>query len=240
MTILIALLALGWVIFIHELGHYLVARAAGVTVSMFSIGFGPRLLSFTRWGTQFQLSLIPLGGYVSLGSPERMIRDYPAYVQIAVYLAGIAMNVAYAVLVLIVVNSQYVPSSIAAEDAVRTLGTLVRLSVDHLPAALWNLLTFQKNSGMGGPVAIVSALSNAAGDLETFVLMTALISFAVGISNLFPLPVLDGWHALRAAVEAIVRRKLPAKLEAALNATSMLFLFMLLAVLTVSDIRPLL
>ncbi len=65
---------LGVLVFIHELGHYLAARWRGVHVEAFSIGFGPRLFGWTdRVGTEWKLSLLPLGGYVKLhgaGRPE--------------------------------------------------------------------------------------------------------------------------------------------------------------------------
>ncbi len=57
------LILIGVVIFIHELGHFLLARAVGVTVVKFSLGFGPRLFGFTRNGTEFLVSAVPLGGY---------------------------------------------------------------------------------------------------------------------------------------------------------------------------------
>lgn len=59
-------LVLGGLIFFHELGHFLVARMLGIGVRTFSLGFGPRLLGFRRGNTDYQLSLVPLGGYVSL------------------------------------------------------------------------------------------------------------------------------------------------------------------------------
>ena len=52
------------VIFIHELGHYVAARAVGVAVDSFSIGFGKILLKKKLWGTEWRLSLLPLGGYI--------------------------------------------------------------------------------------------------------------------------------------------------------------------------------
>src|ERR1700719_1946309 len=53
------------VVFFHELGHFLVARWAGVRVLAFSLGFGPELVGFTdRHGTRWKVSIIPLGGYV--------------------------------------------------------------------------------------------------------------------------------------------------------------------------------
>src|SRR5258707_12626916 len=55
------------VVFFHELGHFLVARWAGVRVLTFSLGFGPELVGFNdRHGTRWKLSAIPLGGYVKV------------------------------------------------------------------------------------------------------------------------------------------------------------------------------
>ena len=64
--IAIALGALGFSIFIHELGHFIAARKRGLIADRFSIGFGPRLFGWHWKGTDFRLSLLPLGGYVSL------------------------------------------------------------------------------------------------------------------------------------------------------------------------------
>lgn len=62
----IALFALGFCIFIHELGHFVAAKKRGLIADRFSIGFGPRLFGWKWKGTDFRVSLIPLGGYVSL------------------------------------------------------------------------------------------------------------------------------------------------------------------------------
>ena len=59
-------IVLGVLIFVHELGHFLVAKRAGVTVLRFSLGFGPKIFAFTRGGTEYRLSLLPLGGYVKM------------------------------------------------------------------------------------------------------------------------------------------------------------------------------
>ena len=56
-------LLLGGLIFVHELGHFIVAKALGVKVVRFSIGFGPRLFGFVRGETEYRISLLPLGGY---------------------------------------------------------------------------------------------------------------------------------------------------------------------------------
>ena len=64
--IVLALLALGFSIFIHELGHFIAAKKRGLVADRFSIGFGPRLIGWNHNGTDFRISLLPLGGYVSL------------------------------------------------------------------------------------------------------------------------------------------------------------------------------
>jgi len=65
-------LALGFLIFIHELGHFLAAKRSGIRVEKFSIGFGPSLIGFTRGETEYCISLVPFGGYVKMAgeNPE--------------------------------------------------------------------------------------------------------------------------------------------------------------------------
>ena len=72
MTILAFLFVLGVLIFVHELGHFLMARRIGVRVLTFSLGFGPKLINVKRGGTEYCISAIPLGGYVKMAgeNPE--------------------------------------------------------------------------------------------------------------------------------------------------------------------------
>lgn len=66
MSFLVSLLVLSALIFFHELGHYYAARLMGVNVQVFSIGFGKKIASFYKWGTEWRIALIPLGGYVKM------------------------------------------------------------------------------------------------------------------------------------------------------------------------------
>lgn len=66
MSFLLSLAVLSALIFFHELGHYFAARAMGVRIEVFSIGFGKKIASFNRWGSEWRLALIPLGGYVRM------------------------------------------------------------------------------------------------------------------------------------------------------------------------------
>lgn len=106
-TILSFLFALGVIIVVHEAGHLLVAKAFGVRVLTFSVGFGRRIWGIQRGETEYRVSLVPLGGYVRLSgeNPEEATsdpRDFlskPRWQRILVYLAGPAMNVILALLI---------------------------------------------------------------------------------------------------------------------------------------------
>jgi regulator of sigma E protease len=108
-TILPFLFVLGVLVFVHELGHFLVARWHGVRVITFSLGFGPKILKFTRGATEYCISIIPLGGYVKLagetadearsGAPDEFL-EQSKWVRFQVYIAGPVMNILLAIIVL--------------------------------------------------------------------------------------------------------------------------------------------
>ncbi|MBP7117804.1 MAG: RIP metalloprotease RseP, partial [Candidatus Cloacimonetes bacterium] len=74
-NIVMMVIAFGLLIIIHELGHFLMARAFGVHIQKFSVGFGKPLFKVTRGGTEYLLSLIPLGGYVKMQGDNPEERD---------------------------------------------------------------------------------------------------------------------------------------------------------------------
>jgi regulator of sigma E protease len=105
-TVASFLAVLGIIIFVHEFGHFITAKAFGMRVFIFSFGFGKRLLGFKRGDTDYRISLIPLGGYVKLeGEPDDQLsedvsqlgdgKDFtvrPRWQRFLVYLAGPVMN----------------------------------------------------------------------------------------------------------------------------------------------------
>ena len=102
-SILPFLFVLGVLVFVHELGHFLVARWHGVRVLTFSLGFGPKILSFRRGDTEYCVSAIPLGGYVKMaGENPDSEADAPPkpdeflaktkWQRFQVYVAGPMMN----------------------------------------------------------------------------------------------------------------------------------------------------
>lgn len=124
---------LGILIFVHELGHFLVAKFFGVRVETFSLGFGKKIFSFKRGDTVYALSLIPLGGYVkmfgddpSADIPAQEIKyaflRKPIPQRFAIVLAGPMMNLFFAVFVfsLIVGIGEYVPGPYTGDVAVES------------------------------------------------------------------------------------------------------------------------
>jgi regulator of sigma E protease len=95
-------IVLGFMILIHEFGHYAAAKYFGVRVEVFSIGFGKRLLGFKRGDTDYRISAIPLGGYVKMSGENPMdsrsddpgeFLNHPRWQRFVVAIAGPAMNV---------------------------------------------------------------------------------------------------------------------------------------------------
>jgi regulator of sigma E protease len=113
-TIIAFLFVLGVLIFVHELGHFLVARLYGVRVIRFSLGFDPKLIRFERGGTEYSIGIIPLGGFVKLagetvddqrtGAPDEFLSK-SKWVRFQVYLAGPVMNMLLALVLLTITLS---------------------------------------------------------------------------------------------------------------------------------------
>src|SRR5262245_49564232 len=109
-TPLAFLFVLGVLVFVHELGHFLVARWYGVRVLTFALGFGPKLVRVRRGDTEYCICAVPLGGYVKLagetvadenrtGQPDEFLSK-SKWIRFQVYLAGPVMNILLAWIVL--------------------------------------------------------------------------------------------------------------------------------------------
>lgn len=118
---------LGVLIFVHEMGHFLVAKFYKVRVEIFSLGFGPKIFKFQRGDTTYCISLIPLGGYVKMFGDDPSASDAisddqkhgsflhkPVGQRIAIVLAGPLMNFFFAILVFFMV-------AIVGEDMIRPI-----------------------------------------------------------------------------------------------------------------------
>jgi regulator of sigma E protease len=164
------IVVLGVLIFVHEFGHFIVARKLGVGVTKFSFGFGPKLYGFQRGETEYLVSAVPLGGYVKLVgesdtddvAPEERARSFsakPLWVKMAVVAAGPTANLVFAVLVFWLVFLGGVPSlttkigdvspGAPAEQAGLRKGDVVE-SVDGVAVKSWEDLAAAIRSGSPG------------------------------------------------------------------------------------------
>jgi regulator of sigma E protease len=155
---------LGVLIFVHELGHFLVAKRLGVRVLRFQLGFNPTILSFKRGDTEYSIGVIPLGGYVKMAGEnpddERAGRDdeflsKSKWQRFRVLAAGPTMNILLSIVVLTFVKyrgadvpayeqqppiiGQIVDGSAAARGGLR-VGDRI-LSVDGRAVDTWEQLT---------------------------------------------------------------------------------------------------
>lgn len=121
MSIVFAIVALGALIFFHELGHFLFAKLFGVGVEKFSLGFGPKLIGKKVGETEYLISALPLGGYVKMVGEgedaevskedrERSFADKPPLQRIAIVAAGPVFNLIFAYLIFIGLYLVGVPS----------------------------------------------------------------------------------------------------------------------------------
>ena len=118
LTIIIALIVFGAIVFFHELGHFLAAKLFGVYCGQFSIGFGPKIWSKKGKETEYELRALPFGGFVAMAGEEdqednesmknvpyeRTLKGIKAYQKIIIFGAGVFMNFILAIVVLFSVN----------------------------------------------------------------------------------------------------------------------------------------
>ncbi|MBQ3437610.1 MAG: site-2 protease family protein, partial [Fusobacterium sp.] len=106
MSFLIAILILGLIIFVHELGHFISAKVFRIPVSEFSVGMGPQIISAETAKTNYSLRVIPIGGYVNIegmeigSEKENGFNSKPAYQRLIVLFAGVFMNFITAIILL--------------------------------------------------------------------------------------------------------------------------------------------
>ncbi len=124
MTIIIFLIILAILIFVHELGHFVVARACGIRVDAFALGFGPKIISKKIGETTYALNLIPFGGYVkifgenpndeSIDGPDKAksFVHKPKWQQILVLASGVLFNFIFAWLLITLALSSGVSASV--------------------------------------------------------------------------------------------------------------------------------
>lgn len=332
-TVLVTILIFGVLIFIHELGHFLVAKACKVKVNEFAMGMGPTLLKWQGKETKYALRAFPIGGFVSMegedeaSGEKNAFCNKPIWQRILVIITGPIMNLLLGFLVLIIVvamqplngsnvvakfndnamSSEYglqvgdeilsingngilvdndiIYALMRAEDGVADIDVLRDGEVVNLKGVQFRMteqdgtpqididfkvkaiekdffsvmkMSFNKtvsyaktiwvslidiitgNVGvneLSGPIGVGQVVSQSIQLGASSVLnLAAFISINVGIFNLLPFPALDGWRFFMLIIEAIRRKPIKAKYEAAINFVGLALLMLLMVFVAFNDV----
>lgn len=229
------IILLGFLVLIHEGGHFFVAKLFKIKVNEFAIGFGPQIFAKEKGGTIYALRLIPLGGFVNMeGEEERSNKEGSFSIasipkRIAVVAAGGLVNILFGILL------YYIISSIALNSMY--MGLLnTRDFIFSIFESIILLFTGGVNiNQMTGIVGISDIVVNTNGLLNYLYIMS-LISASLGVTNLLPFPPLDGGKIVIYLIEAIRRKPMKEETELRIQSLGFSLLIILAVFVTYNDI----
>jgi len=250
------------VITVHEFGHYVAARMCGVDVEIFSVGFGKTILSKKLWGTEWRLSLFPIGGFVKMkGDSDYTKTDDPttfwgthplkrAWIAFAGPLVNLLLPypLYFAFIVGqpwpgVVIPDGAEPARIGVLDAANLSHRLVVKAYSDMASAFHHNTTNRtpKLEDLGGPVAIYEISSKVqqraiqTDDWGFIIDWLIFMSVNLGVINLLPIPVLDGGHIVISLGEAATRRRMSIRARNFATYIGLGFVFALMALAIASD-----
>jgi membrane-associated protease RseP (regulator of RpoE activity) len=260
--VLLAIFGLSLLVIVHEAGHYLVARAAGMRVTRFSIGFGPVIVSYRPRNspTTFALGAVPFFAYVMIAgmnpaedgdrNDPALYSNKSAWKRIAAIAGGPFANyVAACALVFAVAVGLGWPVArpgVVGEPSYQRLevADAARLAVVYpwqLTLAnlegMADMIGRRTTEGLTGPVGMSKLIAEQA-EQGAFAFAHVLIalSVAMGLFNLLPFPFLDGGRLIFLGCELVTRRRVNPHVEAVVHAAGMLLLLGVISLVTVRDL----
>lgn len=169
MGIILAVLVFGTIIFVHELGHFLLAKANGIRVDEFSLGMGPRLFSKVKGETRYSLKLLPIGGSCMMGEDdvndtgEGSFNSKSVWARIAVVAAGAIFNfiLAFVFAVIIVAYTGYdepvisdvIPGYSAEAEGMQAGDKIIKMNDKSIH--IWREVTYYNTFHAGETIELV-------------------------------------------------------------------------------------
>lgn len=338
LSVIGVIFALGIIIFVHELGHFIACRLLGIRVEEFALGFGKKLWYKKKGDTEYQLRAIPFGGFVKPAGeffPSDKHKSKPDefcsqvwYKKLIMVLSGSAMNYILAFLIftslvlflgkpatdfqnastkigeiaidypadragiqagdsIVAVNGQSVDKwitmatmihksegdvdityqrgskvnsvvitpkqegpnkiiGIAPHFVYEKVGLITSVKMGAYQCWFWTYYSLKtlatkiykkEKVDLAGPVGIVTMISKAVHKgFAEYIAFVALISVAIGMFNLFPIPILDGGHAVFFMIEGIRRKRVPEKVVEKASMVGLALLVGLIIFATYNDI----
>lgn len=233
------IILIGFLILIHEFAHFIIAKKSGVKVLEFSIGFGKKLYSKRSKETEYVVRLIPLGGYVRMLGEEEATDDENSFnnasvwKRLAIVLAGPIINIVFGLLLFWILASIYNKNIYHGLIVTKNYIVLLFESIIGL------FTGGAQEAGLVGPVGLSTVIVNTSGLFDFFYLMS-VISISLGVTNLLPIPGLDGGKILLLIIEIIRRKKVSENTELKLTAIGILFLLSIAVFVTINDVGRLL
>jgi len=242
-SILSFILVFTLVVLVHELGHFLAARRAGVKVYEFSIGFpfSPRIVTlFRHRETEFTVRLLPLGGFVSFsrdGDEDAMeLFGASRLHRLQIMSAGSVFNIVFAFFAFIIVF--FAGKDMHLGAAIISSAKITWAMMSGTAEYLVNIFTGHGTmDGLAGPVGIaVIAGKAAAKGFLNLLYFTGMLSLSLGIMNLLPLPALDGGQLVMLFIEAIRKKPVSVKVYQAVNLIGFALFIALSVLVTYKDV----
>jgi regulator of sigma E protease len=232
MNYLAVFILINFLILVHELGHLIAAKLSKIPIERFSVGFGPKVWSFTRGKTEYRLSAFPIAGYVL---PE--VEDFDDFYQIpssrriVFDLGGPAANIILCIICLAVLNIITTGFSFYG-IFIHPFVQLVNITSRFL-SALPALFTSPGNlSGVVGIVAVGGQF--VAAGLSSILQFAVILNINIALLNLLPLPPLDGGKILFCLLEKIHRSL--ARLRLPVMVTGWVLILSLICYITILDV----
>lgn len=238
---------LGFLVLIHEGGHFFVAKLCKVKVNEFSIGFGKTIWKKQGKETLYSLRIIPLGGFVQMegeaeeSADERSFTNVIIPKRIAIVSAGALVNIFFGILVyFILISTVGLQFTDPSKDTFLNriyyggihTGDFILSILDSIKMLFTSGVSVEQ---MAGPVGISQIVVQAT-DFINYIYILAIISVSLGVTNLLPIPALDGGKIILLIIEAIRRKKITVETEAKITLIGFALIITLSLYITYHDV----
>lgn len=238
---------LGFLIIIHEGGHFMVAKLCKVKVKEFAIGFGKIIWQKQGKETQYTLRIIPLGGFCNMegeaeeSDVEGSFSKASIWKRLAIVVAGATVNILFGIIVYyILISAVGIQFIDPAQDTVlnrlyyggKATGEFILTILESVKTLFTGGIATDQMVGIVGISEVVVKTTG----IINYIYLLAVISISLGVTNLLPIPALDGGKILILLIELIRKKPMKIETEAKIQLIGFSILMVLFLFVTYNDI----